>query len=143
MPFGNTRREADPRAHHGSKRPLHQDGENESHSEEGVTQALPGVDAPRQEKVDFLLLHKFCFRLAFNGNCPKASCPFSHDPRIVPAGHFRATEFKRRRTGPGGADSATSRPRSKLYALSDEMAGMLAAVMGEDCEPVDSNEFDA
>ena len=33
--------------------------------------------------------------------------------------------------------------RGKLYALSDEMARMLAAVMGEDCEPVDDTELDA
>ena len=102
------------------------------------------MDAPRHEKVDFLLANQFCFRLAFSGNCAKPACPLSHDPSTVPAGHFRSTDPKRRRTGPpGGVDVAATRTRSKLYALSDEMAGMLAAVMGEDCEPVDETEFGA
>ena len=73
----------------------------------------------------------------------RPACPFNHNPSVLPAGHFRSTESKRRRTGPSGVDVAAARPRGKLYAPSDEMAGMLAAVMAEDCEPVDDAEFDA
>ena len=101
------------------------------------------MDASRQEKVDFLLLHQFCFHLAFNGNCLISGCPNSHDPSVLPAVHVRAAEPKRRRTGRSGVHSAEAHPRGKLYALSDEMAGVLAAVMGEDCEPVDDTELDA
>ena len=106
---------------------------------------LPSVDAPRQEKIDFLVQHEFCFGLAFSGNCVKPSCPFDHDTSIVPAGHFRAPApaHKRRKTDQGRDETSVSRPKPKLYALSNEMVGMLAAVMGGEFNPDDEARYDA
>ena len=72
----------------------------------------------------------------------RSARPFSRDPSILPAGHFRSTDPNRRCTGPSGVDFAAARP-SKLFALSNDVARMLAAVTVEDCEPVDDTEFDA
>ena len=100
VPLGNARGEVAPRAHHGGKRTLPQDHDRQPKREEQPSSKRPDVDSPRQEKVDFLLLHQLCFRLAFNGNCLRSGCPYNHDPSVLPAGHFRSAESKRRRTGP-------------------------------------------
>ena len=102
VPFGNARGEVAPWVHHGSKRALPQDHDRQPKREEQPPRKRPEMDAPRQVKVDFPLLHQFFFCLAFNGNCLRSGCPFNHDPSVLPAGHFRSAEIKRRRTGPSG-----------------------------------------
>lgn len=88
--------------------------------------------------------HELCFRPAFSGNCDKRSCFVNHDTNIVLAGHFcgPAPAYKRRKTDQGRDNTSLSRPKPKLYALSDEMVGMLAAVMEEEVNPVDLEGYE-
>ena len=104
----------------------------------------PSIDPPRLENIEFFVQHDFCFRPAFSGNCDKPSCSFNHDTIIVLAGHFRdpTSSQKRRNTNQRRDDTSFLPPKPKLYALSDKMVVMLAAVMEEKLDLADLEGYD-
>ena len=87
---------------------------------------LPMAGAPPQQRNVFLTKHKI-FAFAFLGACPRQVCLFNHDPSLMPTGYFRAHAAKRR-AGPDGGRKV-SRPKRRLYALSDEQAFVVVAYL--------------
>ena len=92
------------------------------------------MDAPRHQRNAYLTKHEICFAFAFHGSCPRQECPFNHDHALIMAGCFRAYAIKRR-AGPDGGRKV-SRPKRRLYALSDEQGFVVAAYFDEDVEAV-------
>ena len=95
---------------------------------------VPRADAPRHERAAFLAKHRICFSFAFEGACPRQDCVFTHDPALIPPGHFKGQASRKRVAREGGRE--VSRPKRRLYALSEEQAHVVAAYFDEDMEAV-------
>ena len=87
---------------------------------------LPRADAPRQEGTAFLSRHKICFAFAFQGAYPRHDCSFNHDDSIIPAGYFKAHASETRSINQSEGGHEGSRPKRRLYALSDEQIDLVA-----------------
>lgn len=100
------------------------------------------MDAPRQDKVDFLLRHQLGFRLALNYSCPKASFPFSHDPNFVPVGQTPRGEETASRDNQRSLNCSLG-PKTAVRVVRRDRGDVRGCDGRGLCEPVENTEFDA